>query len=52
MTNFQKDKVQSRFAWLTPERALVVFPVAVGVTFALILGGALVARFQSNIKHS
>jgi len=51
MTNFQKDKVQSRFAWLTPERALVVFPVAVGVTFALILGGALVARFQSNIKQ-
>ena len=46
MTNFQQDNAQGRFAWLTPERALVLLPAAVGLTFALILGGALVVRFQ------
>jgi len=51
MTNFQQDNAQNRFAWLTPERALVVLPAAVGVTFALILAGALVVRFQSNINQ-
>ena len=51
MTNFQQDNAQGRFAWLTPERALVVLPMAVGVTFALILGGALVVRFQSTIDR-
>ena len=50
MTNFQQDNAQNRFAWLTPERALVVLPAAVGVTFALILAGALVVRFQSTIN--
>jgi len=51
MTNFQSSSAQGRFAWLTPERALVVLPAAVGVTFALILGGALVVRFQSTIDQ-
>ena len=51
MTNFQQDNAQNRFAWLTPERALVVLPAAVGVTFALILAGALVVRFQSTINE-
>ena len=51
MTNFQQDNAQGRFAWLTPERALVVLPAAVGLTFALTLGGALVLRFQSNINQ-
>ena len=51
MTNFQQDNAQNRFAWLTPERALVVLPAAVGVTFALILAGALVVRFQSTINQ-
>ena len=51
MTNFQQDNARGRFAWLTPERALVVLPAAVGLTFALILGGALVLRFQSNINQ-
>ena len=51
MTNFQKDASQGRFAWLTPERALVVLPAAVGGLFALILAGTLVARFQSNINQ-
>ena len=51
MTNFQQDNPQNRFAWLTPERALVVLPAAVGVTFALILAGALVVRFQSTINQ-
>jgi len=51
MTNFQQDSAQGRFSWLTPERALVVLPMAVGVTFALILGGALVVRFQSTIDR-
>ena len=51
MTNFQQDNARGRFAWLTPERALVVLPAAVGLTFALILGGALVLRFQSDINQ-
>ena len=51
MTNFQQDNAQNRFAWLTPERALVVLPAALGVTFALILAGALVVRFQSTINQ-
>ena len=51
MTNFQPNATQGRFSWLTPERALVVLPMAVGLTFALILGGALVVRFQSEIDQ-
>ena len=51
MTNFQPNGTQGRFAWLTPERSLVVLPMAVGVTFALILGGVLVVRFQSEIDQ-
>jgi len=51
MTNFQQDNSGGRFAWLTPERALVVLPVAVGVSFALILGSALLFRFQSTINE-
>jgi len=51
MTNFQQNNSQGRFSWLTPERALVVLPIAVGITFALILGGVLLVRFQSTIDR-
>ena len=51
MTNFQQDSSSGRFAWLTPERALVVLPTAVGLVFALILASALVVRFQSTIHE-
>ena len=51
MTNFQQDSSSGRFAWLTPERALVVLPAAVGLAFALILTSALAVRFQSTINQ-
>jgi len=51
MTNFQQDAQKGRFSWLTPERALVLIPVGVGGVLALILGGALVARFLNDINN-
>ena len=51
MTNFQQDSSSGRFTWLTPERALVVLPAAVGLAFALILTSALAVRFQSTINE-
>jgi len=51
MTNFQQNKSQSRLAWLTPERALVVLPMSLGLVFAGILGVSLFIRFQSQINR-
>ena len=40
MTNFQAK--QSRTAWLTPERAVVVVPILAGLALAATLASALI----------
>lgn len=37
MTNFQADATAPRLRWLTPERAVLVLPIAAGLVIALLL---------------
>lgn len=50
MTNFQADAPASRLGWLTPERAVLVLPVAAGLVVAVLLASLALAPLLVRVQ--
>ena len=51
MTNFQANPDSSRFRWLTPERAVLVLPIAAGLVAAVALSSLVLAPLSLSVKQ-
>ena len=50
MTNFQVQPTTKSLKWLTPERAVLVMPIAVGLLFALVLGSFVITPMSLRLQ--
>lgn len=51
MTNFQAKPDSSRFRWLTPERAVLVLPIAAGLVAAVALSSLVLAPLSLSVQQ-
>lgn len=50
MTNFQAGSSPSRLSWLTPERAVLVLPIAVGLVASVVLVSTVLTPLSLSVK--
>ena len=50
MTNFQPQPISKSLRWLSPERAVFVLPIAVGLFLALALGSFLITPLSLRVQ--